>query len=140
MSLACAVANRNRAKGIAWQIDPGTVQLQTDAYASQHATNPDPRNRQSVAAHLMSLCATLEMRLPAGATTRLLGEWRRRPGGFPDFTSPPPPGDVTVTNVWATTDRDELTARVVAWARSAWASYTAVHATVRALLAEQGIR
>ena len=30
-------------------------------------TNPDPRNRQSVAVHLMSLCATFELGLASGA-------------------------------------------------------------------------
>jgi hypothetical protein len=40
--------------------DPTTAQRMVDAYAVQHATNRDRRNRQSVAVHLMSLCAALE--------------------------------------------------------------------------------
>src|ERR1700730_8656002 len=34
-----------------------TAQWMIDSYAVQHATSPDRRNRQSVAVHLMSLCA-----------------------------------------------------------------------------------
>ena len=37
-----------------------TAQRAVDCYAAQHATNPDRRNRQSVAVHLMSLCASIE--------------------------------------------------------------------------------
>src|SRR5215469_5593508 len=48
-----------------------TAQWMIDSYAVQHATNPDPRNRQSVAVHLMSLCAALEHDVP--------GAWPRRP-------------------------------------------------------------
>lgn len=60
-------------RGLEWGAGRGTVQCRTDAYAAQHATNPDPRNRQSVAVHLMSLCATFELGLEPGATTGLLG-------------------------------------------------------------------
>jgi hypothetical protein len=37
--------------------DPVMSQYMIDAYAAQHPTNTDRRNRQSVAVHLMSLCA-----------------------------------------------------------------------------------
>ena len=35
---------------------PTLIQHLVDSYAVQHAANPDRRNRQSVAVHLMSLC------------------------------------------------------------------------------------
>jgi len=37
-----------------------TAQRAVDCYAAQHATGPGRRNRQSVAVHLMSLCASIE--------------------------------------------------------------------------------
>jgi hypothetical protein len=43
--------------------DGATVAQQVvDSYMVQHPGNPDRRNRQSVAVHLMSLCASLEQR------------------------------------------------------------------------------
>jgi Family of unknown function (DUF5946) len=43
---------------------PTLIQHLVDSYAVQHAANPDRRNRQSVAVHLMSLCASLEQGIP----------------------------------------------------------------------------
>ena len=57
------------------------VQDLVDAYAAQHPTNPDRRNRQSVAIHLMSLCAGIEHRLdgtqrPTGSASGRIGTTR----------------------------------------------------------------
>ena len=46
---------------------PTLIQHLVDSYAVQHAANPDQRNRQSAAVHLMSLCASLEQGIPRGA-------------------------------------------------------------------------
>ena len=43
--------------------DGSAAQRIVDTYAVQHATNPDRRNRQSVALHQMSLCASLEQEI-----------------------------------------------------------------------------
>jgi len=54
-----------------------TVQDLVDSYAVQHATNPDRRNRQSIAVHLVSLCAGQErgsLRAAAARLYRNLGE------------------------------------------------------------------
>ena len=127
------------ARSVGWALSPGIVQLRTDAYASQHSTNPDPRNRQSVAVHLMSLCASLELRLPPGSTTHLLGSWTHRPGGYPDFTDASPPGAITIVELHSAVGQGEYEAVVEAWAQSVWGSYGAVHDAVRALLTEAGI-
>jgi Family of unknown function (DUF5946) len=121
-----------------WIVDRGTVQLRTDAYACQHATNPDPRNRQSVAVHLMSLCATFELGLVGGRTTALLGGWTHRPGGYPDLISDIPHGSVTVVDVVGADDGNAHALAVAAWARSAWNGWADHHTEIRELLAEYG--
>jgi uncharacterized protein DUF5946 len=123
-----------------WTVDRGTVQLRTDAYASQHATNPDPRNRQSVAVHLMSLCATFELGLAPGATTTLLGGWTHRPGGYPDLISAEHHGDVTVIDVVEARDGEAHAIAVERWARSVWEGWRPHHDEISALLAEYGLR
>lgn len=122
-----------------WSIDRGAVQLRTDAYASQHATNPDPRNRQSVAVHLMSLCATFELGLAPGRTTTLLGQWTHRPGGYPDLISDDRHGAVTVVDVLEAGGAEAHSLAVERWARSAWDGWDEHHAEIRGLLAEQGL-
>jgi hypothetical protein len=123
-----------------WVVDRGTVQLRTDAYASQHATNPDARNRQSVAVHLMSLCATFELGVPAGRTTALLGGWTHRPGGYPDLISDDHHGAVTVIDVLDAQGGQAHAAAVDRWARSVWNGWSAHHAEIRTLLSEQGLQ
>ena len=46
-----------------------------DAYAAQHPGTDDRRNRQSVAVHLMSLCAANEAGLDAPTRRRRIGSW-----------------------------------------------------------------
>lgn len=55
-----------------------TAQWITDSYAAQHASNPDRRNRQSVAVHLMSLCASLEHGSRGIYLRSKLGGWTHR--------------------------------------------------------------
>jgi hypothetical protein len=121
-------------------VDRGTVQLRTDAYASQHATNPDPRNRQSVAVHLMSLCATFEFALAPGETTALLGRWTHRRGGYPDLTSDIPHGTLTVVDVLSVDGGHAHALAVADWARSVWNGWGDHHDVIRELLAEYGLR
>jgi hypothetical protein len=123
-----------------WSVGRGTAQLRTDAYASQHATNPDARNRQSVAVHLMSLCATFELGLAPGRTTTLLGGWTHRPGGYPDLISDDRHGVVTVVDVLEAQGGEAHAAAVERWARSVWNAWAGHHGEIRTLLAEQGLQ
>jgi hypothetical protein len=127
------------ARGIRLDAAGGASQLRTDAYAAQHATNPDPRNRQSVAVHLMSLCATFELGLAQGRTTHLIGGWTHRKGGYPDLTSSRRHGSLTVVD--ALEDADDLGYEIAVdrWARSVWAGWAPQHAAIRRLLEERGV-
>ena len=57
---------------------PTLIQHLADSYAVQHAANPDRRNRQSVAVHLISLCASLEQGIPGARLRSMIGTWTGR--------------------------------------------------------------
>jgi hypothetical protein len=104
-----------------------------DTYAVQHATNPDRRNRQSVALHLMSLCASLEQEISGTRLRRTIGDWTHRE--YPLLVPRPAAFPVTVRDV-ADADQRSRPTIVKDWATSAWAAWSAHHDTVRAWLAQ----
>jgi hypothetical protein len=126
-------------RGMRFGASRGTVQLRTDAYAAQHATNDDTRNRQSVAVHLMSLCATFDLGLVPGRTTSLIGGWTHRPGGYPDLISPERHGDLTVVDALVAEDAATHVAAVERWARSVWDGWSTHHREIHELLSERDL-
>jgi hypothetical protein len=104
-----------------------------DAYAAQHATNPERRNRQSVAVHLMSLCAALERGIDGARLRHLIGGWTHRE--YPLLLPRPASYSVTVADVAATASEDRPAA-VVAWAGSTWAAWSAHGDLVRSWLVD----
>ena len=81
---------------------PGiSERLFTDAYMAQHPTGDDPRQIQSVAVHLITLNAVLELgvAIDHASTIRAKGvEFGRLVGGFPSLNSPDS-WDMTVADV-----------------------------------------
>jgi hypothetical protein len=102
-----------------------------DAYATQHATNPDRRNRQSVTVHLMSLCASLEFEISGTKLRTIIGNWthhdyhllRPTPDGYP----------ITVRNVKDATG-GQRAATVEEMATSTWSAWSLHHEEIRTLL------
>lgn len=102
-----------------------------DAYAAQHATNPDRRNRQSVAVHLMSLCASLEFEISGTKLRAMISNWthhdyhllRPTPDGYP----------VTVRNV-RDASSGQRAAIVDEMATSTWSAWSLHHEEIRTLL------
>jgi hypothetical protein len=111
-----------------------TAQRMIDSYAAQHATNPDPRNRQSVAVHLMSLCAALEHDVPGIRLRQLLGSWAHRPGGYPLLEPRPAVYPITVRDV-ADAGAPARAGVVRLWAEATWSAWSDHHEQVRAWLA-----
>lgn len=109
-----------------------TAQRVVDSYAVQHATNPDRRNRQSVAVHLMSLCASLEHGVSGARLQRKIGDWTHR--DYPLLAPGPAAFSVTVRDVADAGERDRP-AVVDQWAACAWAAWSAHHDMVRGWLA-----
>ena len=110
----------------------GTSQYLIDAYAVQHATNPERRNRQSVAVHLMSLCAALEHDIPGIRLRHLIGEWTHRE--YPLLLPRPASYAVTVASVAAAHPEGRSEA-VLTWAGATWADWSAHQERVRGWLA-----
>jgi hypothetical protein len=111
----------------------GTGQYLIDTYAVQHATNPDRRNRQSVAVHLMSLCAALEHDIPGIRLRHLIGQWTHRE--YPLLVPRPASFAVTLAGVAAAPPEGRSKA-VLIWAGSTWADWSAHHERVRGWLAD----
>jgi hypothetical protein len=114
--------------------DADRSQQIVDAYAVQHATNPDRRNRQSVAVHLMSLCTAREHGISGARLRQLLGSWTHR--DYPQLAPRPSAYPITIREVIHAPDESRL-AVIDEWAISSWASWSAHHATVRAWVAAE---
>lgn len=108
------------------------VQRIADIYAVQHATNPDRRNRQSVALHLMSLCGSLENGISGARLRTMIGGWAHT--GYPQLAPRPAGYPVTIRGV-TDINLDFRMTTVDNWATSAWAAWSAHHNTVRGWLA-----
>jgi hypothetical protein len=108
-----------------------TAQWTVDAYAVQHATNHDRRNRQSVAIHLMSLCANLVYGVPGTELRVYLGTWTHREFAIPEPT--PSSYPVTVREVSDATDEARPSA-ASDWAEETWKAWSPHHEQVSAWL------
>lgn len=117
--------------------DPGTSQYLADAYAVQHATNPDRRNRQSVAVHLMSLCAAQEHGISSARLRQMIGSWTHR--DYPQLIPRPSVYPVTIRDVIEAAETMR-SAVIGDWSISSWAAWSAHRDTIRAWLAEIGPR
>lgn len=112
-----------------------TTQWVVDSYAVQHATNPDKRNLQSVAVHLMSICASLEHRVSGVRLRSKLGEWTHR--DYPELPPRPQAYPITVRDVAdAVAARRAEVAR--SWATTTWMAWSPHHGEVRNWLAGFG--
>ncbi len=113
----------------------GVVQDLVDCFAVQHATNPERRNRQSVAVHLMSLCSSLERSVSGPERRERLATWVGR--DYPLLEPTPVSFALTVSDIVAAPPA------LRAWtiermAEASWAAWSAHHDTVRAFLASFG--
>jgi hypothetical protein len=107
---------------------PTAAQHLTDSYAVQHPTNPDRRNRQSVAIHLMSLCASLEAGVPGEKLRYLLGTWAGRE--YPVLTPWPEGYEFTARDIAYASGEDRADL-VPALASSTWLAWSVHHEQVR---------
>jgi len=111
---------------------PTLIQHLVDSYAVQHAANPDRRNRQSVAVHLMSLCASLEQGIPGTRLRQLIGTWTHRE--YPLLVPRPDAYTLTVRDL-VDADAQDRPGLVCDTAEAAWAAWSTHHDQVRAWLA-----
>jgi len=109
-----------------------TAQHLVDAYAAQHATNPDRRNRQSVTVHLMSLCASLEFGVSGRHLRAMIGHWTHQ--DYPLLLPRPDHYPVTVRTV-NDVSVDERQEVVLTMATSTWSAWSLHHGELRSRLA-----
>jgi hypothetical protein len=113
--------------------DDATITQQVvDSYMVQHAANPERRNRQSVAVHLMSLCASLEHGVRGGELRNRLSGWTRR--DYPELLPRPFAYEMTVQQIASAVDLERKKA-VETWALSVWDAWAQHHEVVREWLA-----
>jgi hypothetical protein len=106
--------------------------LTVDAYAAQHPGRPSAQSIQSVAGHLISLCAVLENGAASERATKLIGEAVRIKGRFTWLPPPSSLGLLTVVDVWQAKDTTGHESRVRDWAAAVWTAWAPHHATVHA--------
>jgi Family of unknown function (DUF5946) len=111
---------------------PTLIQHLVDSYAAQHAANPDRRNRQSVAVHLMSLCASLEQGIPGTRLRQMIGTWTHREYSL--LAPMPNAYQLTVRNLADAAEQDRA-ALVRDMATATWAAWYGHHDQIRAWLA-----
>jgi hypothetical protein len=104
--------------------------LAVDAYAVQHPGRASAQSIQSVAVHLMSLCAVLVEGADAAWATKLIREGVRNKDQFSWLVPPDSMGALTIVDVWRETDAVRHEARVAQWASAAWRAWSAHHATI----------
>ena len=111
-------------------------QFTVDAYAVQHPGGRERVARQSVAIHLMSLCAILERGAPIGDAPRRLHGWADQRRDFAWLAPPTSVGAITVADVHAALagDADHYGATLRNWAKAAWGAWRPHHEQVRAWL------
>jgi hypothetical protein len=112
------------------------AQQLVDSYMIQHAINAERRNRQSVAVHLMSLGASLELGVKGDELRVLLGRWTHRE--YPELLPRPLEYDITVDQIVLAVDSERREV-VGDWARSAWQAWTEHHEVVRGWLARSAV-
>jgi hypothetical protein len=112
--------------------DPSTApyrQLCVDAYAVQHPGTPGPQAEQSVAVHLISLYAQLELGFPSDRMPSIVDSMLRTKDGFHWLTPPAFDSALTVAVVLKSARNLRVEARE--WATSAWHAWSAHHSQIR---------
>lgn len=105
-------------------------QLSVDAYAVQHPGSPNSQAIQSVAAHLLSLYAYIELNQPVTGAPRLLARATSVKALYVWLTPPSYVPRRTVADMPHTADPTVVTVAAWEWARAAWDAWRAHHAQV----------
>jgi hypothetical protein len=106
-------------------------QFTVDAYAVQHPGEPSPQSIQSVAVHLISLHAAIELHL-ADQQIIDLKKASADAGGFTWLTPPSQTGVINVLHALSAITAQQHSAAVTEWATAVWQSWAQHHEQVRA--------
>jgi hypothetical protein len=107
-----------------------------DAYAVQHPGAPCRQSIQSVGVHLIRLCFLVDQQLDmARANDAIIAASANKHRFW--WLQPPLRFEHTIADVAKAQDTQQLEQAVNTWARQAWASWSAHHATIRSWLPMQ---
>jgi hypothetical protein len=114
---------------------PAAHRVVVDAYMAQHpGDGTDRRDRQSVFAHLVGLCAVLEAGLEGARATEVIRRVIKR-DDFPVLTRCRGPGDLTLLHLIGASDLPDYEQRARDWAGAVWQSWTEHHPSIRRAVA-----
>jgi hypothetical protein len=106
--------------------------LSVDAYAVQHPGDPaDRRAVQSVGLHLARLWRQLERPTPPAETNAVMQDFAARKATLV-YLPPPHRFSMTIADVAPHAGSSAHGEKALAWARAAWADWSAHHAYIRA--------
>ena len=107
-----------------------------DAYAASHGGDgSERRDRQSVAIHLIAICAVLEQSMRAEPRIALLRELGNRKLDWPALPRPAGFPALDHSSVAGADDLDDYDARARAWAQAVWDWWEPQHERVHEWLA-----
>ena len=110
--------------------------LTVDAYAVQHPGRPSPQSIQSVALHLVSLCAIFEGEVQMNEATKIIAQAADRKERFAWLAPPSSRGALTVAEVHRAADAQEHARLIRQWAFSAWSAWSEHHPRIRRWFSE----
>ncbi len=110
---------------------PAVHRLTVDAYAASHPGVPSRRSIQSVAVHLIRLCASLELHVPPEELNGLIRRAVLHAEKFVWLEPPGSIGDLTIVDVSRAQSLPEHERLVRAWAESVWKAWGKHHDQVR---------
>jgi hypothetical protein len=111
---------------------PPAHRVVVDAYMAQHpGDGTDRRDRQSVAVHLVGLCAVLELGQPRDHVLRVLRRTVTLNDDFPVLQPRQTRGELTIASMVGATDLGDYEKRARDWARCVWATWSHEHGRIR---------
>jgi hypothetical protein len=126
-----AIYESVRARGIG---DPRYAELQqltVDTYAVQHPAVSRRGSTQSVAPHLIGLCALVARRLPASVAIGAVHNAVKSRDSFESLAQPESCGELTILHVRDATTLQEHVRRLREWSSSVWKAWSPHHRVIR---------
>jgi hypothetical protein len=131
-----AIYERVRARGIGDQRYAEFQQLTVDTYAVQHPAVPRRGSTQSVAPHLIGLCALVGRGLPASVAIAAVRNAVKSRDSYESLVQPESYGELTILHVQDATTLQEHIRRVREWSSSVWKAWSPHHRLIGKWTAE----
>jgi uncharacterized protein DUF5946 len=131
-----AIYETVRARGIGDHRYAELQQLTADTYAVQHPAVSRRGSTQSVAPHLIGLCALVERALPASVAIAAVHNAVKSRDSFESLAQPESCGELTILHVRDATTLQEHVRRLREWSSSVWKAWSQHHRVIGRWTAE----